>query len=288
MEAGGPHVLTHESEHGSWALVLGRPASRLRGIVHGYQGYDESRSPAPVLRQEVPSLVVPLIVNFGARWRIAGSAAGMGTPAVRDSFVAGLFERSAFVAAEGAARCLQVDLTPIGAHLVFGVPMHELANRVVDVEDVLEGDRHLVARLEAASSWEARFALLDGVLVARVGAASRPAPEILLAWRALQDTNGAVRVSTLAERLGCSRRRLLARFREHVGLAPKTVARIIRFGRAVELLQDGRRRSLTELSYECGYFDQAHFNRDFREFAGTTPSEFARRLIPDGGGVRGA
>ena len=90
-------------------------------------------------------------------------------------------------------------------------------------------------------------------------------------------------MGTLAERAGRSRRHLTARFREHVGLAPKTVARIIRFDRAVGLLQKGSGLSFVELAQECGYFDQAHLIRDFHEFAGTTPREFARRVIPDGG-----
>jgi AraC-like DNA-binding protein len=276
-------VLHADSEHGRWELVIGRPDRRLRGFVHGYQGYDESGAPAPVVRQEVPSARVPLIVNFGARWRIAKSASGAAD--VRDSFVAGLHERSTFVAAEGAAQCVQVDFTPIGAYLFFGVPMHELSNRVVDVEDVLGRDRNLIERLEDAPSWHARFSLLDTVIASRLAGARRPAPDIVWAWRALAHTNGAVRVSTLADKVGRSRRHLNRGFREHVGVGPKTAARILRFSRAVELL--GRRRiPLVELAQECAYFDQAHLYREFREFAGTTPRLFASRLIP-GGGVLG-
>ncbi|CAN5155100.1 AraC family transcriptional regulator [soil metagenome] len=277
-------VMHQNSEHGRWELVLGRPDPSLRGFVHGYQGYDESGAPAPVVRQEVPSVRVPLIVNFGARWKITDSLAGM--PDVRDSFVAGLHERSSFVTAEGAARCIQVDFTPVGAHLFFGVPMHELSNRVVDVEDVLGRDRNLIARLEAASTWEARFALLDSVIATHLSNARRPAPEILWAWRALEHTNGAVRVSTLAEKLGRSRRHLLAGFREQIGLGPKTAGRIIRFNGAVGLIERRVRMPFAELAQKCGYFDQAHLMRDFREFTGTTPREFASRVIP-GGGVLG-
>jgi AraC-like DNA-binding protein len=233
----------------------------------------------------VPSVRVPLIVNFGASWRVARSA--LGAHELRDSFVAGLHEHSTFVASEGAARCIQVDFTPIGAHLFFGLPMHELSNRVVDVADALGGNANLVARLEAASAWEARFALLDAVIPSRLGDARRPAPEILWAWRALEHTNGAVRVNTLAEKVGRSRRHLAAGFREQVGLAPKTAARIIRFSRAVELLQHQPLRSFAALAYECGYFDQAHLNRDFREFAGASPGEFSSRLIPEGGVLAG-
>ncbi|HUF02533.1 MAG TPA: helix-turn-helix domain-containing protein, partial [Gaiellaceae bacterium] len=80
-----------------------------------------------------------------------------------------------------------------------------------------------------------------------------------------------------------SRRHLVARFREHIGLPPKTVARILRFGRAVELMRRRTDLALAELAFECGYYDQAHLNRDFRAFAETTPTQLARRIVPDGG-----
>ncbi len=285
MEGSPTETLRHESELGTWELVHGKPDPRLRGVVTRYEGFVESGSPTPVVRQEAPVPRVPLIVNFGARWQVAG---GRGlAPERHDSFVAGLSDTSAFVAAEGAAHCVQVDFTPIGARMFLGVPMHELTNRVVSVDDVLERDSNIAARLEAAPTWEARFALLDELITARVADAPRPAPEILWAWRALERTNGSVPVGHLAEHIGRSRRHLTARFREQVGLGPKTFARVLRFSRAVALLQGGQRDSFAELAYECGYFDQSHLIRDFRAFAGTTPAEFARRLIP-GGGVSGA
>ena len=275
-------ILKHESDLGSWELGVGTPDPRLQGIVHRYEGYLESASPAPVQRQEVPSVHVPLIVNFGSRWRV-GTSSDSSAAEITDSFVAGLYDRSAFVVAEGPASCVQVDFTPIGAHLFLGLPMHELANRVVDAHDALGRDGELVERLEAAMSWADRFALVDAAILRRVAGARRPAPEILWAWRALERNDGAVRVGALAEKTGRSRKQLLTGFRTHVGLGPKTVARIMRFNRVVSALQRGTQPSLARLAADCGYFDQAHLNRDFREFAGTTPVEFARRVIPDGG-----
>jgi AraC-like DNA-binding protein len=165
--------------------------------------------------------------------------------------------------------------------------MHELANRVVGVDDILpRRERDLPARLAEAPSSEARFALLDEILATRLAEARPPSPEVVWAWRALVHTNGRVPIGILAKKLGRSRRHLIARFRDQIGLPPKTVARILRFDRVVELLQSRTETGFAELAQECGYFDQAHLTRDFRAFAGTTPGEFVRRLVPNGG-VRG-
>jgi AraC-like DNA-binding protein len=167
--------------------------------------------------------------------------------------------------------------------------MSEVAHRVVDLEDVF-GPRApaLVEQLYEAPGWDARFTLLDSAIAARLGKHLPASPDVAWAWRRLTETEGLVTIGTLTEELGCSRRHLTARFREQVGMPPKTLARILRFERAVRRLREGGNASLAELAYECGYYDQAHFNRDFRRFAGITPSEFLARVLPDGGGVSGA
>lgn len=264
-------VLRQESELDGWELVTRPPDPRLRGYVGDYQGYVESGSP-PV-RQELPMPLIPLILNFGSPWNVASSADG---PHVsHDSFVAGLSVASAYVGAAGPATCMQVNLTPLGAHMFFGLPMHELANDVVPLEAALPRTlTRLTEALEDEPGWEERFALLDAILLSRLAEAQAPSPDVAWAWSVLENTHGRAPIGRICERLGRSRRHLAARFREQVGLPPKTVARIMRFNRAVSLVGSDAR--LADVAFECGYFDQAHLNRDFREFAGVSPGAFVR------------
>jgi AraC-like DNA-binding protein len=274
-------VLRHESELGTWELVTRAPKSRLRGLVCDYEGYVESGAPVPVLRQQVPTPRIPLIVNFGAPWNVADAENSV--PRVYKSFIAGLGERSSYVAATGPASCVQVNLTPVGAFMFFGLSMHELANQVVALEDVLPRHRRgLVRQLEDARGWEQRFELLDALFAARFADARAPSADVAWAWRILDDTHGRAPIGWICDRLGRSRRHLATRFREQIGLSPKTVARILRFDRAVSLLTHGD-VPLAQLAFECGYYDQAHLNRDFRAFAEKSPGAFARQIVPGGG-----
>jgi transcriptional regulator GlxA family with amidase domain len=93
---------------------------------------------------------------------------------------------------------------------------------------------------------------------------------------------GRVAIGELANELGWSHRRLIARFREQVGLAPKAAARVLRFDRAARALRSPS-RTIGEVAFECGYFDQAHLNRDFRELAGITPRAFRDGTLETGG-----
>src|SRR5690606_32249103 len=96
-------------------------------------------------------------------------------------------------------------------------------------------------------------------------------------------SRGAVGVGELAAEIGCSRRYLASGLREQVGVPPKLLGRILRFQHAVSLCGTA---GWAEISAACGYYDQAHMVRDFQQFAGASPTEFARLRLPDDGGVR--
>ena len=223
------------------------PHPSLRGAVLRYAGYEE-HGPARVQRTELPQDRVSLILNLGDPFEVEGVRHG--------SFVAPVDDRPARTSFERSARGVQVDQTPIAARALLGLPLDELGGALaVDLGDVLGRDAaELEERLDAAPGWEARFALLDALLVTRLAAAPPPPPDAARAWARLQATGGGVRIGALAGELGCSRRHLAARFREHVGVPPKTVARILRFRRALALLRGGA--DLAATAQDCGFSDQ--------------------------------
>ncbi|HEX2086631.1 MAG TPA: helix-turn-helix domain-containing protein [Solirubrobacteraceae bacterium] len=255
-----------------WELCE-RPAARpLRPHVIGYAGYREWGS-AGFRRLETPSDEVHVILSFGPRIRTNGELV--------ESFVAAPHTEHAVVESGPEGQYgVEIRLTPLGAHLVLGRPMDELARQTVPFEDAW-GDGELIERLHDLASWDARFDLLDAVLAERLAVARPLAPEVERAWARLVATGGTAPVAELVRDAGWSRRHFTARFSEAAGLPPKSFARVLRFHRAKELL--GRPGlSLTEIALACGYYDQAHFNRDFRSFAGCTPTELMARRLPAG------
>ncbi|MET9887627.1 helix-turn-helix domain-containing protein [Streptomyces sp. NPDC006430] len=97
-------------------------------------------------------------------------------------------------------------------------------------------------------------------------------PVVAEAWSRLRACHGGISAKELAAATGRGSRRLQVLFREQIGLPPQSVSRILRFQRALSLPSDAC-RSLADLAALCGYYDQAHMNRDFRELAGLTPAQ---------------
>jgi AraC-like DNA-binding protein len=280
---GAMQVIRHHSERGCWEMAFAPPHPQLAGMVDTYIGYDE-RDTAFTRRHELPGLNAVMIVNLGDPITIVDTAGFVLPVGSGCGFIAGLSEAYAVSETGGNQRGLQVMFTPQGARRFFRLPMHELTNRVFLLPDLLgpTAAADLVEHLQAANDWSACFARLDAAIAARI--ATRD--EIDLAgihatgWalRQIVRHHGQMPVETLAAEMGCSRKHLAALFRDHVGLSPKTTAVLLRFRHVLRMI-DAAPASWTELAQAAGYYDQAHFNRDFRRMTGCTPGDYlAARL----------
>jgi AraC-like DNA-binding protein len=236
-------------------------------------------------RREVPYIGAVLIFNIGNRLRVSEP----GSPETLNSyhaFFAGLTTSYVVTESSGIGGGVQVDFTALGAYLFTGIPSSEFTDRVLEYEDVarLEGTV-LCDRLECTDDWETRFELVEAAILRRLERAPRISEGVAWAARRLEAEHGLVPISSLTEELGWSSRQLIDGFRREVGLPPKQVARILRFDRAVKMLTLDQAPCFADIAADCGYYDQAHFAREFREFAGCTPKQHHKRLVPQGGGV---
>jgi AraC-like DNA-binding protein len=259
----------------AFELARRAPSQRTAGLISAMTGYRETAR-GRFSQRETASLVVPLIISFGTPFLIALGR----EPDVADrqpSFAAGLYAGPVLIKSDGGAECVQVDFTPLGAYRFFGSAVVDLAARMIDMSDVLgrEG-RQLRERLGATPLWQNRFDLVEDFVAGRAN--HPPSPEIEFAYRRLARTAGGARITALAKEIGWSRKHLVNRFRAELGLAPKPVARIMRFHQACRLAHAGEARGWAGVAAESGYADQAHLAREFSTLAGETPTAWARRL----------
>lgn len=245
----------------------------LTGIVARLTGYQEN---GQALRQapEVASMVVPLVISFSDPFEIALSRRP--TPEDRyASFTSGLYPGYVVISSTGAAQCVQIDFTPLGAYCFFGLPMTEIAGRMVTLEELGDpGLMELRDRLAALNDWGRRLGLVEEFVRQRVNKAESDVSAVAWAYDMIMKRGGDTRIQDLAAALDWSRKHLNVRFHETVGVGPKTVARMARFNHAIEIANAGN-KSWADIAFAAGYADQAHMSREFREFAGTTPRQFA-------------
>ncbi|GLQ79362.1 AraC family transcriptional regulator [Mesorhizobium huakuii] len=251
------------------------PDPALEGIVTDICGYRET-APGHFRSVEYASLTVPLVISFAEPFAI-----GLGkAPGDNDrfaSFAAGLFAGPVMIESFGAACCVQVNFTPLGARRFFRLPMSELTDSMVVLDDVLGSEgMALREQLGNAPDWASRFDLAEAFVTARLEHAAETPLEIAWAYERIIASGGRTRISSIAEKLGWSRKHLAGSFSNTIGIGPKTLSRIVRFNRALGLSRQ-QTADWAGIAADCGYADQAHLVREFRDLAGETPAALSVR-----------
>jgi AraC-like DNA-binding protein len=277
-------VTRHDSALGRWELARAPAAESLRPFAREYIGWSEYVT-TPLRRREMPTEEVPLIINFGAPFHLFPPGHSRRRGVDLASFVTGAYDTYQLVESSGATSGVQVNFTLLGIRLLIGRPIEDMRNQALALEDVFGSfGRDLTDRLYDAGSWEARFECLDGALTARLRDAREVPAGVRCAWHRLVASSGRARIASIVQETGWSQRHLIAQFRQEIGVSPKVLARMLRFGHVVRAIHARETLDLADLALSFGYCDQSHLNRDVREFAGTTPGELVRSLLPGGGG----
>ena len=170
----------------------------------------------------------------------------------------------------GPVRMMGVRFHPHTAGQLLGVPMCELTDACVPLDDISGRLFMEFDEIEESRSLRDRFAALDRILP---GLAKRAGPEDRLVSTAVSElaAGGSMGVGKVADRAGLSVRQFERRFRTAVGIPPKLFGRMQRFRRVFRALEGAEAR-WADAAVRSGYFDQAHLIRDFREFAGKPPA----------------
>lgn len=227
----------------------------------------------------VVSLDEPLVLSDGP----AGTRRGFGVS------IAGLHSAPVSIHHNGRMRGVEIDLTPAGARALLGCPAGELAHQVLELTDVMgpAADR-MRHRLHEVSEID-QVRVLAGLFGPRTRA--KPMDERLArAWTRLEACHGIVSITDLAADTGWSPRHFTQRFTREFGQGPKTVARVVRFGRSRAMVRHGI--PAAEVASRCGYADQPHLVREWRQLSGTTPGRWADddqlAFVQDRDAARGA
>lgn len=216
----------------------------------------------------LPDGCVELILNFGERFR-EHKENGQEEHQPQHLLV-GQMTKPILIAPTGSVLLLGIRFQPGGTFPFFRIPMLELTNRVTDLEALASEFQHDLIRSVAGSSSLLKVAAVEKLLVERVRFFRHDSRLVGLVTKIVQ-SGGQVSVDRLARDAGISSRQLERRFLSEVGIGPKLLCRILRFQQIFRAV-DRDDKGWAAVAADCGYYDQAHLIRDFREFARQTPA----------------
>jgi AraC-like DNA-binding protein len=260
-------------------LVPAPPLDRFIDDIYCLTGVPRHR------RMNIPPMPsAHLFLNLGGPVRLWDSHPSVPPAMITDGWFMGVWTRRFLVEYPAWVRLVGVHFKPWGMSPFIGMPATELRDRWVPVDAVwqrsLDRIRNQVGDIASAT---AALRMLEEELRSRLAEAPLHGLDLVQhAGRRLEIYHGAVPVGALADAAGVSGNHLATQFKSHVGVTPKRVARIYRFARLILSVDAPRPVDWSELAHRAGYFDQAHFSREFKDFTGHTPTEYLalRRRFP--------
>ena len=191
------------------------------------------------------------------------------------ALVAGQMRRPAMITPTGRVKLFGIRFHPGGAFPLVHFPLNELTDRIISFDSVFSRlGRELTDKVQNARSLRERINIIETVFLARLEQRHEQDQSVNAVVNLIVQKNGLVSIDRLPGRFGISDRQLERKFQTQVGLTLKFFCRILRFQKVFKAVTQHQKVNWSYIASECGYYDQAHFIHDFKEFSGQNPSAY--------------
>jgi AraC-like DNA-binding protein len=199
----------------------------------------------------------------------------------RHAWVSGVRTQPITIPSGRDSRMLIVAFKKGKAHPFYDFPMSELANLVVDADIVFGKKLHeLREQLLNTPSIPQMFLLVEHFLLQQAGDslhANTPSKCIEYAVSKIVNQPNIVGFQQVSRQIGYSQKHFIDLFKKQVGVPPKQFLKLMRFQKAIQEIENNKSIQWINIATESGFYDQAHFINDFKDFSGFTPSEYIKR-----------
>lgn len=250
-----------------------QPASELAPYVNCYSEgvYNTANLPGTRL-QVIPNGCLELIIHLNDHHcTLPDDGKWTKSP---DYMIIGLLTSHYEVRFPASVPVFNIRFRPEALYSLFSIPGKEVVQAYGNSTDLLGKDfRDFCHRIKEDKSVQARInrteAYLKRILIHR-----KPSADYVVKAAHLMRSEDIRQIGTISDRVHISQRQLERQFKQRIGISPKKYLRLVRINRVMQLLQNGCPLDLTSVAYHCGYFDQAHFIKDFKALTGQKPKVF--------------
>lgn len=247
------------------------PLSTFVENIWYYEGYNPGHTREKIL----PDGAIELIIDLKETpQRIYDDEASLNFRPCKKAWISGERTKYIVIGVQGGSM-IGVRFRPGGAHPFFRFPISELSDSVIEL-DLIWGRliEDIRDQLLEVSTPEEKLQRFESLLLKQVLRPLEPNRLISFAVHQLQQSPQFIAIRDLANTIGITQKHLISQFERIVGLRPKVFARVCKFQNVLKLIEQANRIEWTRISYECGYYDQSHFIKEFQKFSGVNPSTY--------------
>lgn len=248
------------------------PNDRLSKYIRCYWSLDNQEDSEPHSRERIfPDGCIELIFNHGDLF-VTYNSKGEAEDQPK-SFIHGQLKKFIEVQGQGKVGIFSIRFQPAGLQPFIDFPVSDLTQVFVEVSKIWKDGSFLEQAMALCQNNEERIAVIENFLESKI----ENAPDNNDIERCVEEiirSDGMASIENLASELNMGKRHLERKFLSSVGLSLKLFSRIIRFNNALQLIENKDFRNFTNVAHDGGFYDQAHFIKDFKYFTGLNPKQY--------------
>ena len=249
------------------------PSTGLESFVKCFWTLEDEAHATIVPQRVVPDGCMEMIIHYGDLYR---QFLEDGTTVIQPrSFIFGQITNYIEIAPTGKSGIAAARFLPEGLAPFLNIPVASLENKAVELTHLF-GEKAKLLELKVISSTDnnERIQCIEQFLLDQLGQPHRIDNITKSCVDAIVHSHGQLGMIELADKVNSHRRRIERKFSAAVGMSPKQLSRVVRLQATMKMLEQKNFDNLTALALENGYYDQAHFIKDFRDFTGMSPKSF--------------
>jgi len=249
------------------------PSSELQPFIKCFWSLEDEKQDEPVKQKVLPDGCMEMIFHYGDHYlQYFEDGSSIIQP---KSFVFGQITKYIEIAPIGVSGIISARFLPDGISPFVNMPLTSLENKAVPITELFgEDGEKLEGQIINANDNYERIKLIETFLLSKlteqrtIDAITKSCVNIIF------QSQGQIGSAELADKMNINRRNMERKFTSVIGMSPKQLSKVARLQATLKMLEQKKFASLTEIAYENGYYDQAHFIKDFREFTGMSPKSF--------------
>lgn len=250
-----------------------KPSDFLSPYIRHYWVLEAEDSEGEVCERVIPTGNVEWMFHFGKPFVVKSTNQYISQPR---SLASGISSSYFDVSTQGQAGVIAVTFYPHAASNFLRFPLSEIEDSSVNLLDIYNKPmKEVEERISSGALIKERIRIIEHFLMKCFKPCKNN--DILLIRKGIELINqskGQLKASDLSKSLLLTNKSLERKFSQYLGKTPKKFIRIVRFQGIIQHFSNSQNKPLTQLTYENGYFDQAHFIKDFKSLSGYSPREF--------------
>jgi AraC-like DNA-binding protein len=226
-----------------------------------------------------PKTAMSLVFNLNDSFKLFTDLTFTDFTNYKKHWVAGLQTQPTYVESYGESKMLVIQFKTLGAYAFLKQPLRYFTNNYITLDCIYKKEADEIwEQLQEAKTVNEKILLVENFLYRELLTRKMPNAKLISSINLLFEKRENNSIREICQQHNISRKHLNFLFQEYLGISPKMFSSLTRFQSILQTISNAKPDKLTSLAYELNFFDQAHFNNDFKRFTGIKPNQYIKNV----------